>query len=67
MNLQYIHTQTTFEKNGKRFRRITREIDMMKPKCWVEGHEYKFNSKIISMEDVDTDHEPIRGAENMCS
>ena len=38
------------EKNGNGTVRICRTVDINKPKVWVEGHEYKFNSKLQSIQ-----------------
>ena len=37
------------EKNGNGIVHITRTVDINKPKVWVKGHEYKFNSELISI------------------
>ena len=45
---------TTIERNGNQVLKITKQIDETKPKCWIEGREYKFNSEIVSIEVVET-------------
>jgi len=43
-----LQTTTKIVKDGpRRFVSITTTTDTSKPKCWVEGHEYKFNSEVI--------------------
>lgn len=45
---------TKTERNGNQILKITKEVDESKPKCWIEGHEYRFNSNIVSIEVVET-------------
>ena len=36
-------------KNGDDLITYELDVDPSKPKAWVEGHEYKFNSRIVSI------------------
>lgn len=40
--------RTTFVRNDGPYQRIyyRRHTDITKPKCWVEGFEYRFNSLV---------------------
>jgi hypothetical protein len=38
-----------------RFLRVVREMDESKPRCWVEGSSYRFNSTLVSIETVFAD------------
>lgn len=44
--------QITIVKNGMKKLKITRSIDLTKPKVWVEGHCYKFNSTLVNIEEI---------------
>ena len=35
------------EKNGKNTHVMMKIFDETKPNCWVEGYEYKFNSRYL--------------------
>lgn len=50
-----ITATNTFVRDGNKYLEIIREVDTSKPKCWVDGHEYKFNSTLISMNEVSKD------------
>ena len=39
-------------RNGPVDEIVLYEVDLSKPDCWVEGCEYKFNSKIITRANV---------------
>ena len=45
---------TKIERNGNQVLRITTDVDESKPKCWIEGHEYKFNTEIVAVEVIET-------------
>lgn len=38
-----------------RFLLVVREMDESKPRCWVEGSSYRFNSALVSIETVFAD------------
>ena len=42
---KYIYT--SIKNNGNQKIMVTKEIDQSKPKCWVEGNHYKFNTWLI--------------------
>lgn len=50
MVLEYMHMDVVDVQNGEEQHRLTYEVDAFKPKCWVEGFEYKFNSHLIKKE-----------------
>lgn len=53
-----IKTKTV--KDGNRFVTYTYEIDETKPRTWVEGQYYCFNSKLISVEYTKIDKEKVK-------
>jgi len=68
LNMEYIHIKTKLVKNGKQIHRLTYEINILKPKCWVEGFEYKFNSRIVSREVFQNEDEYLDATrEHICS
>lgn len=44
------------EKNGKNIQVILKVFDDSLPKCWVEGFQYKFNSYIAEI--INIEHNP---------
>ncbi len=45
------------EQNGKDIKVILKVFDDTKPKCWIEGFQYKFNSYISEIITVAGKHE----------
>lgn len=43
----------TCARNGRNARIYERHVDTSKPRMWVEGHEYKFNSILVRYVDVE--------------
>ena len=66
--MEYVHTKTQVVKNGKQIHRLTYEIDVLKPKCWVDGFEYKFNSRLVSCEVFESEEVyALATREHICS
>lgn len=47
-----IYTKTC-SRNGRNARIYERRIDTSKPRMWIEGHEYRFNSTLVRVKDVE--------------
>lgn len=58
--MEYIQTQVCVVKNGPQIHRLIYEVDTLKPKCWVDGYQYKFNSRLISREVFQNEEEYVR-------
>lgn len=53
MNDPNIIVKKTCARNGTHARIFEWHVDTSKPRMWIEGHEYKFNSTLVRVKDVE--------------
>lgn len=58
-----ISFELKISKNGQNIREVIKQIDHSKPKVWIEGHEYRFNSDIVGVVDIDIQNQMLQAFE----
>ncbi len=64
MNLEYVIVEEQVIQNGNQVLLLTYEVDIFKPKCWVEGFHYHFNRTLISKEIINAGNKSIKSGRN---